>query len=283
MTQQPLVAVNAAGDGFAAAQMHELVRQFLPVSIAGAQQALDDVSADLQELREITIDSSLMAEVAQELIAKVAKAHDDLDNDRKSKTQELRDGTAWVNDGYRPAIESLAGAVKDAKEKLLGWNKAERQRIEKEAAEARKQAQADADRLARAAKENKDAADAKAARAETLFDEGKLDEANALLQEAASLNEAAMETAAVALHVGTAVPAQPARTSSGVKGTLKVWKARVTNKAMLIVAAANDPGLHGLLDVNESNLNALAKTNQGNAPIPGVEFYEEDQIRSRRK
>ena len=159
-----------------------LRREFAPITIGEAQAALDRIAADLTDLNDIVIDSAFMATEAQALIAKIATAHDELDAERLGKTKELRDGQAWVNSGYNPAIETLDSAMKGGKLKLTAWDKAEKKRAAEEQEAIRKKAAEEAAEIEKRAEEQRQQARDAQAKADELYEKGDVSAANALVQ-----------------------------------------------------------------------------------------------------
>jgi hypothetical protein len=255
--------------------------EFAAVVIPDMQAELDRIRIDLDEARDIDVCSAAMAEEAQELAGRIMSVHDKFDDQRLILTKPLRDGTKRVNEGFEGALATMKGVVDDVKEKLRGWNKqvAERKRIA-DAEAAKKQREAAA-AIEAQAKIEREAAQRLQAQAEAARAAGDAEAAQDLFEQAGS----AMDSARIAESAANSVATAPVRTAvaaSGVKGARKVWKCRVTDKARLLVVIANRPELYGLVEFSESAMNALAKTNQGNVPIPGLEFYEDDVIATRR-
>jgi hypothetical protein len=259
-----------------------LRREFAPITIPNTQKLLDRIKNDIADANDIDVCSAAMAEEAQELIGRIAKVQDELDAERLATTKPLRDGAAWVNEGYNPAIVSLDTTVKSVKVKLQAWSKivAERKR-EAEAEEAR-QRKVRADKLEADAEEQRKASAELQRKADEAAAAGNTAGAVDLFEQAALADNTARSAESAAAQI-VAAPMHIATGGSGVKGERKVWKGRVLDKAALLLAAANRPELRSLFDVNESLLNALAKTNQDQVLIPGVEFYEDEIIATRRK
>lgn len=87
--------------------------------------------------------------------------------------------------------------------------------------------------------------------------------------------EQAQNIVAPIIEVQTAVPKV-----EGIS-VRKTWKAELTDKAVFIKAAANDPNLMALLTVDMSALNKIASATKGGVTYPGVRFYEETSMASR--
>lgn len=256
-----------------------LRREFAAVTIPDLQQRINAIKHDLADAADMQICSAEMATEALDICTRIAGVHDELDAERKALTAPLRDGTAWINDGFRGALENMSGAVDQVKAKLKDWNRvvAEKARLAK--VEADKVARLKQAEFEAAAEKQREAARQQQVQAEALAAAGKEEEAADLFSKAADTFEAARDTVAI----GQSVVALPvAAALAPVKGSKKTWKCRVTDKAKLVLICANRLELLSLIDFNESNLAALAKTNQGNVEIPGLLFYEEDSVSIRR-
>lgn len=256
-----------------------LRREFAPIVIPAAQEMIDAIADDLADAADLDVCSDAMAEEATGIISRIAGVIDKLDAQRLTLTAPLREGQKWVNDGFNGTIESLNEVVTDTKEKLKGWNKvlAERKRLKDiEDAKARKEA---ADKL-------QAEADKKAKEAQDLLDKAKALEATNP-EQAAQLFEQAGEVMDGARDVqADAQQALVQRGGSGsaksVKGTSQTWKARIINKQAFVLAAANRPEFISMVDIDETKLNALARASAGAVPPPGIEYYQDEQIRTRR-
>jgi hypothetical protein len=96
--------------------------------------------------------------------------------------------------------------------------------------------------------------------AEEAQQEGAEEHADYLVEEAAKVEVMKFEHPKQEKTVGTAVK--------------KVWKARVTNAALVPVSISGTV----IRPIDEKVLNDLARVSKGNMAIPGVEFYEDVQI-----
>lgn len=258
-------------------------REFAPIVIQPLQELLDKVQFDLADAADFDVCSASMAEEAQTIIGRLSTVHDELDAQRLATTLPLRDGAAWVNEGFKPALAALSTNIADLKEKLKGWNKeVAKKKAEAEALErkTRALAAAKAETAANVAREaatrlvteaNQSADPHKAAelmdRAGTLMDAARAAEGNA--------------QAELALPVTTGIV-------SGVKGASTKWKARLDETdhdawAKFLLVAANKPELRACLRIDESGLNIYAAATKGQAVVPGIVFYTEDTIRTSKK
>lgn len=258
-----------------------LRREFTALVIPDLQAEVDSIKNDLADARDIDICSTEMAVEAQAIIGRILKVHDELDDKRLIGTKPLRDATKWYNDGFASTLDTLKGVTDGVKEKLHAWNRvvAERKRVaDAEAAKKQREAAAKVESEAKAQREE---AERLQAQATALAATGDKAGAQDLFEAAGAAMDGARDTAAIAASVATA-PIRTGVASSGVKGARKVWKCRIIDKQRALLIAANRPEFRGMFDENETFLNALAKTNQGNVEVPGLEFYEDDVIATRR-
>jgi len=113
-------------------------------------------------------------------------------------------------------------------------------------------------------------------RLQALADEAARKERERLEREAARIKtperrEAKLEQAAsiVAPVITISAPEKPKG-----EATRKLWRARLTDKAVLIAAAAQGNELAATcLSFDQTAANKMASATKGSVPIPGVEFY----------
>ncbi len=77
-------------------------------------------------------------------------------------------------------------------------------------------------------------------------------------------------------------PMMPAPIKATGVSVRQTYKALCTNKMALIKAAAMDPRLLNLLDVNQVALNGFAKAMESGFKVPGCEVYVENIVAARR-
>ena len=63
--------------------------------------------------------------------------------------------------------------------------------------------------------------------------------------------------------------------------SVTTWHAEVTDKGALITAAAANPSLHVLLEVNQKYLNMLARRDKAAMAIPGVRALSQTNVAAR--
>lgn len=146
-------------------------------------------------------------------------------------------------------LTPFSTAETDLKGKMAAYQrqKMEEERIQREEIERFKREEAD--RLMKLAEEAQQ--------------EGMTEHADYLVEEAAK---------AETMYIPEVKQEKTAGTSA-----IRVWKARVVNSSIVPVS------VNGAIirPIDESMLNSLAKVSKGNMTIPGVEFYEDVQMRIR--
>ena len=175
---------------------------------------------------------------------------------RKSFTAPLDDQKKSYMDLFRPASDVLVKAEQLLKSAITTFNQ-EQQRIAAKAEEERRR-QEQVER-GRQVEEQKQAA-ALLEKSEQAAAAGNYEEAEALEQQAAAVQEVAAPIACPAIIA----PEKP-------KGAAfkKVWKARVVDASLV-------PEQFKI--VNEKALDAYAKSMKEGAKLPGVVFYTEDSL-----
>lgn len=228
----------------------------------------------LEMVKSMTIESPETYELAADELKAIKTKAKALEDQRTAITGPINKALKAVNDLFRAPGQYLAQAEQIIKGKMIAYT-TEQERI---AAEERRKAEAavraEQERLAREAAEREAAAQAEA---EKLIAAGD-DEKAAEVQAAAAM-EAATLTATAELMTAPVVAAPVAKVAGvSMRG---VWKAEVTDKAALIAFAATNPQFQGLLDMNTSALNQMAKAMKDAMQIPGVRAFEDKQLASR--
>ena len=105
------------------------------------------------------------------------------------------------------------------------------------------------------------------------------------LRDAIELEEAGEPEAAEMVMEAPSAPAPVIKLppQPKVKGmsTRILWKARVTNKQELVRFIANNPALLHLVDINQSALDGIARSQKETMNYPGAQAYSERSIASR--
>lgn len=219
----------------------------------------------------------LAAEELQQIKARMKK----LDEQRTAITGPLNAATKAVNDLFRGPTELLVNAESALKSKMLGWQR----KVEAEAAEARRVAEAAAEaerrRLEEAAAAHRAAAAAQAEAAAAAQAAG--DAQGAALAQAAA--QRAQDEAAAAATTAQVITAAPVTTivAPKVRGISTSSKTtfEVTNLLALVEHIAKHPELIGLVCADEVRLRAYIKGVGPACNLPGVRVGT-DQVMSAR-
>lgn len=210
----------------------------------------------IAETFEIT--SSDIALNAGDSLKKIKFLAKELEQKRTAITKPINQALREINALFKPAKDWLSQAERLMKTKLLSYQ-AEQERIAQEA-------QRKIDEEARKERMRLEKAAALAAQA------GMDDRAEELREEV----EAQVEEAQTAPAVQSAAPK-----IEGVV-TRKTWKADVTDKSLFIQhVASKRPDLIALIQINQSALNAQARSLKGSLDLPGIRVYEEKNIAAR--
>ncbi len=207
------------------------------------------------------------AEIVSEYRAQIKKQAKSLNDERLSMTAPLREITTRLNQKYNVHIERAERASKLADNLLMPWMQEQRRiREEAEALERKaKQEEADAQR-----KEDEALAEAQRIASETK-DAVALGEAEEKVNEArAGLNK---------LRTRPVMPTV-AKTIEGALGSKtglrEIWKYRVVDISKVPEEFLVDPADR----VRKGEINKIAKRDQKDAFVPGIEFYSEDSLSS---
>lgn len=237
-------------------------------------------------------------------IAGIKTMYEDLAREPKSTLAKLK---AW----FMPGITEREEAIDIIKNRLKGWDAQERTRIavenkqrEEAAAKIRREAEAKAraeeERAQQIARDKQREADEQEAKRKQAEAEGNTRAASA----AAAARGRAEQEAAAALNVGAAkaeqhhLSAAAATTSAAPVEQAKVagstmrdnWIAKLKPdttetqaKALIVAAAATNPMLLGVIEINESALNKLAKGLHEAFDVPGYVAVNDRLVAGKRK
>ncbi len=70
--------------------------------------------------------------------------------------------------------------------------------------------------------------------------------------------------------------------SQARSSTVTLWKARIVDVKKFLHACADEPNYVDFVSIEDGELNRYAQATKGKNPVPGIEFYEDVQIRSGR-
>lgn len=244
------------------------------------------IGDDLQEAKDMAVDSAFMAEQAQVMIGRFGTVIDAMNEERLATTKPLRDAADWVNSGFNAAIDAAKDVRETLRDRVKAWNRIEQERI---AAEQRKLEEARrAAAAAAAAREAEALAKAResAAAASKAMAEGSNTVAQALLVDAQVQADTAQQEAAQAAQLLQTPVVAP--TTASVKGIRVTYKGRVKDKEAALREIvrrleAGDPSLVGLVSFNETALNAYCNAAQGKINVPGLEAYPVESLRTKKQ
>lgn len=206
----------------------------------------------LEMAKSYTITTADMMEAAGIDLQAVKKKYRDLDAERKKIVKPLDEAKKAVQDLFRKPLEFLASAENTLKGAMLTFQR-EQDRIAREA-------QAKLDEEARKARE---AAEKKAREAEA---KGKIEKAEELREQAATI---------IAPVVAPTAPKL-----SGIS-TRDNWKAEVTDLVALAKYVGEHPEMASLIVANQSALNSMARVQKDAMQIPGVAVKNDTIMASR--
>ena len=213
------------------------------------------------------VDTAEQAEVVTEYRAQLRRRVKDLNEERLTMTKPIRELTTTLNQKYNVHIERAERAAKLCDNLLMPYmrelqrqreeaERAERERREEEERAAREKAEAEAE-AERIAKDEKDAEALKEA-------EQKVEEARAGLDAVRSR------------PAGQSVAKSVKGAMGSTTGLRKVWRYKVVDISKVPEEFLVDPEDR----VRRGDLNKIAKRDQQDAHVPGIEFYYEESLSS---
>lgn len=254
--------------------------QIIRLNIPNGAEMARSASAALSIAKEWTINDAEDYDMAADELKAIKSKAKALEDRRKEITKPLDASKKSVMDLFREPLELLAQAESVIKRAMLTWQQ-EQERIRRaEQARLEAEAKAERERLAKEAAAREAEARAKAAEAERLASAGDAIAAAELAESAQqALFEADVQRETAALV--TAPVAKVAEAKAAGVSTRETWKAEVTDKAALIAHVAANPQFSGLLTVDQSALNALARSLKSSLTLPGVRVYAEQTLAAR--
>ena len=234
----------------------------LTVSIVNDMDTLEDKLTNMPNVA-----TAEQAEVVSEYRAQFKAKARDLDKERKEMTAGARATVTLLNDKYNVIIARATRCTQLADNKLLPYLQ-EQERIRLQQERERREAEekrANAERIAKEAQE-----DAERIARETQ-DAVALREAEDKVKESRETLDQISRTPTVKA---------PKKSVTGVLGSKtgirKVWKYRISD-----FSKVPDEWLIPEVErLDKGKLNTVAKRDQDNAFVPGIEFYSEDTLSS---
>ena len=227
---------------------------------------MQELEKHLENMPEVATadDASLVSEYRTQL----KKQARDLDNERKTMTEPLRSLTTTLNQKFNVHIERAERAAKLCDNLLMPYMR-EQKRIREEAEAAERARKAEEQRLRQEEEET-------LRKAQQIAAETK--DATAL--KAAEAGVSAAKAALNQLGTRTSeqiVPSKSVTGSLGAKtGLREIWKYRVVDISKVPEEYLVDPEDR----IRKRELNLIAKSQKGDAHVPGIEFYSEDILSS---
>jgi len=234
------------------------------VVILGKMQELEKHLENMPEVADEE-QASLVSEYRTQLKLQAKE----LDTERLGMTKPIRELTTTLNQKYNVHIERAERAARLCDNLLMPYMQ-EQKRIREEAERAAAEAKREEDKL----KAEEEAALKRAQQIATeTADAAALTEAEGDVSEArAALNKLGTRT--------SKAPMAPAKSVTGALGSKtglrEVWKYKVVDISKVPEEYLLPPEER----VRKGELNKVAKSQQGNAAVPGIEFYSEDILSS---
>lgn len=212
-------------------------------------------SEAFSDANSLVVDSQDSYELAVDFIKTIKSVGEEVEKQRKLITEPMDKSKKAVMDFFRPFTERVESAEKALKDKCAQFLLAQKAKADAERAEAQRKAREEAEK-ARVA-------------AEAAIDQGKIEEAGELM------------TAAEIIDATPVVIPNRRPVAAGASMRDK-WEFEVTSIDELIAAAATNPMIRTLLQVNESAAKTMASQLKGNVQIPGIRFYNNPIMSVRR-
>lgn len=206
----------------------------------------------LSAARAIVVSDQATMEAAARYLVDNKAEQKRLDNERRGMVDPLNEVVKKINALYKPVTDMLAQAETIVKRAIGTYQMEEDRKAREAAAAAEEAARKERARLA--------------AQAEKLADKGKVEQAQAKLDQAAS-------TVAV---LPTSAPAKVSGLSTG-----KVWKAEVTDPVLVCKLIAEGVLPPTLVDFKTAELNRVASTWQNTRTFDGLRIYSDVRVASR--
>lgn len=247
-----------------------------------------EIAAEVErKANEIVVADSDSAQVAAAFVGKIKLTQKRADALLGEPKAALNDARAKIIDAEKAIAAKLDAATRSANGKIMRWQEQERRKAEAEAARIRAEHEA-AERKRREAFEAEQArvraeqeAERKRIEEEALAEAARLEaegnkaEAEAVLAMAAEDAEAVEQPAEV-FHEEPppSLNIAPPKVAC-IHERKGPWKGELVDIMAVVKFVAANPAHVGILSINQTALNALARATQGNLKIPGIRFAQE--------
>jgi flagellar biosynthesis GTPase FlhF len=258
----------------------------IPAEVQSNQLALmapKQAQSVLEIAQSFTIDSTEMFSAAGDELRQISTKRKAIEEARLTITRPMDAAKKAVMDFFAQPLELLGQAESLLRGEMLTYKQAEDAKAAAAKAEAeriQREERAKAEVERRTAEEAQRKATEEARTAQAAGDKAaqqRAAEAQRVAQEAQETAQAQIELAEIAPPLPVAVAPKAAGIS--FRGT---WKAEVTDIVQLVTAVASRPELTAIVQVDHAALNQLARATKGSMTIPGVRFYEEQNLAARR-
>jgi len=247
-----------------------------------------EVAAEVErKANDIVVSDAESAQVAAAFVGKVKLTQKRADAILGEPKAALNDARAKIIDCEKAIAAKLDAATRSANGKIMRWQEQERRKAEAEAARIRAEHEA-AERKRREAFEAEQArvraeqeAERKRIEDEAVAEAARLEAAGNKADAEAVLAMAAEDAAESVQPVQVFEEAPPpsltvaAPQVAGIHERKGPWKGELTDIVAVVKFVAANPAHVGILSINQSALNALARATQGNLKIPGIRFAQE--------
>ncbi len=228
---------------------------------------MDMLESKLENMPDVETEDQ--AELVSEYRAQFRAKHRQLDAERKLMTAGARQTVQMLNDKYNRILERVERCTQLADNKLMPYMQ-ERERIRREEEQKRIDAQKAEDEAKRKADEAEREADRIANETQ---DAAALTEANKKVEDARAGLDELKRTPLARPSVAKSVTGKLG-SSTGLR---KVWKYRIEDFSKI----PDDYLIPEADRLASGVLNKIAKADQENAFVPGIDFYYEEVLSSR--
>lgn len=237
-----------------------------PNAVAALESACDDADRLSLELEDFAIASKADEASLNEFLGQIKVAIGNIEHARTGQVKPLNDQVKSINDAFRRPREVLEKLEASAKRKLTIWLQAERERIAREQAEARRQQEEAARRAAEAERQKQEAL----ARAEAAKNSKAREKALADAKAAAE-REATESKALVQARIAEPMEApRGIKTDTATTGLVERWTFRVVDESKVP---------REFLVVSDQKVRQAIAT--GVRGIEGLEIYSEETLSTR--
>lgn len=247
-----------------------------------------EVAAEVErKANEIVVADADSAQVAAAFVGKIKLTQKRADAILGEPKSALNDARAKIIDCEKAVASKLDNATRSANGKIMRWQEQERRKAEAEAARIRAEHEA-AEKARREAFEAEQArvkaeqeAERKRIEDEAIAEAAKLEAAGQAADAEAVLAMAAEDAAEAVQPTEVFQEAPPpsltvaAPQVAGIHERKGPWKGELIDIVAVVKFVAANPAHVGIVSINQTALNALARATQGNLKIPGIRFAQE--------